>query len=163
MPSDNAFSHPISPENTERRDWLALLAQSDTGALEEIWGDLAPPPAFQFLRRPETGLAMVKGRTGGSGAAFNLGEMTVTRCVVTTRDSQTDGRIDGVAYVAGRDRRHAELVALLDAMFQDSGRGPALRNAVLPGLAAARRQTHAAQAAKTAATKVEFFTMERGH
>ena len=151
------------PDFDDRREWLALLAHSDTGSLEAIWDTLEMPPAFQFLRRPEIGLAMVKGRTGGSGTAFNLGEMTVTRCVVTTRDSMTGARIDGVAYVAGRDKRHAELVALFDALFQDSARGPALRADVLPGLVAKRNRIQAAQAAKSAATKVEFFTMERGH
>ena len=57
---------------------------------------------------------MVRGRAGGGGAPFNLGEMTATRCTV-----RTDGGFVGHAYVAGRDERLAELAALVDALLQD--------------------------------------------
>ncbi len=145
-----------------RREWLAVLAQSDSDQLEILWNDQPSPPVHTFLRRPETGLALVRGRTGGSGAAFNLGEMTITRCTVGIADSVSGESIKGTATVAGRSRRHAELVALFDAVFQDNGLGPALRQSVLPALRQTRQRARAAQAAKAAATKVEFFTMERG-
>ena len=104
----------------ERRSWLRALTLSSSEMLEEVWRDLADPPHCDYLRRPETGLAMVRGRAGGSGAAFNLCEMTITRCTVTIADSETGARIDGVACVAGRDQRHADLVAKLDAVFQEA-------------------------------------------
>ncbi len=160
MPTAQAESRT---RTEERRSWLTTLALADGGLLQKAWDDLSAPSDCAFLRRPEIGLAMVRGRAGGSGAAFNLGEMTVTRCVVTARDSVSGARIDGIACVAGRDPRRAELVARFDAAFQDRGLGSAARDAVLHRLSEARREAEDAQAAKTRATQVEFFTMERGH
>ena len=74
------------------------------------------------MRGPETGLVMVRGRAGGSGSPFNLGEMTVTRCTV-----QLGSGTAGHAYIAGRDERQAELAAVADALLQD----PALTRKVL--------------------------------
>ncbi len=36
--------------------------------------------AHTDLRPPETGLVMLRGRIGGDGAPFNIGEAAVTRC-----------------------------------------------------------------------------------
>ena len=69
---------------------------------------------YRVLRGPEAGLVMVRGRAGGGGAPFNLGEMTATRCTV-----RTEAGFVGHAYVAGRNERQAELAALADALLQD--------------------------------------------
>ncbi len=69
------------------------------------------------MRGPEGGLVMVRGRAGGGGAPFNLGEMTVTRCTV-----RLGSGLVGHAYVAGREPRRAELAALVDALMQDPER-----------------------------------------
>ena len=50
-----------------------------------------PLPDYVALRAPETGLVMVRGRIGGTGAPFNVGEMTVTRCSVPVN-------VNGTAY-----------------------------------------------------------------
>lgn len=150
------------PAIARRQEWLAALARADVALLEEIWADVAAPPAFEMLRPPESGLAMVRGRIGGSGAPFNAGEMTMTRCVVATRDSDGTTRLSGVGYVAGRDKRQAEIVAKLDALFQDSAGGVRLRDDALARIGAIHDARRARSAAKTAATRVEFFTMERG-
>uniref|UniRef100_UPI0016890F4D phosphonate C-P lyase system protein PhnG n=1 Tax=unclassified Calothrix TaxID=2619626 RepID=UPI0016890F4D len=50
--------------------------------LEKLVKNLGNLPEYSFLRSPEIGLAMVRGRAGGTGEAFNLGEITMTRCVV---------------------------------------------------------------------------------
>ena len=100
-----------------RRRWMAALAKAAPGALERAWADLADRPEYGFLRRPEIGSAMVRGRAGGNGRRFNLGEMTVTRCSVRLADGTA-----GHAYVAGRDKRHAELAAVFDALMQDPAR-----------------------------------------
>lgn len=97
---------------------------------------------------------MLRGRAGGDGAAFNLSEMTVTRCAVTL----SCGTV-GHAYVAGRDHRHAELAAALDAALQDPDRRPALMAAVIEPIAAAQADAAAKAARKAAATRVQFFTM----
>ena len=140
-----------------RRGWQAVLAQADTAALEAAWAALPDRPTVERLRPAECGLAMVRGRMGGTGRRFNLGEMTVSRCSV-----RIPGGAVGHGYVAGRDRRKAELVAAFDALLQDEARRPALARDVLGPLAAARAEAVAAQGRRTAATRVEFFTLVRG-
>ena len=145
---------------------MRLLALADRDALQTIMdAALSSPeglPTFAYLRPPETGLAMVRGRMGGSGGPFNLGEMTITRCVVSTQDSATGARLDGISYVAGRDHDHASTAAKIDALCQDSAYGAAFRARVMTDLGMARDAELARRATKTAATKVDFFTMERG-
>jgi alpha-D-ribose 1-methylphosphonate 5-triphosphate synthase subunit PhnG len=140
-----------------RSRWMSALAQADPAAVEAAWAGLEARPAYRLLRAPETGLVMVQGRAGGTGAPFNLGEMTVTRCSVELGD----GRV-GHAYVAGRDSRHAETAAVLDAMLQDPTGRAALETAVVEPLVAAREARQRAAQARADATRVEFFTMVRG-
>jgi alpha-D-ribose 1-methylphosphonate 5-triphosphate synthase subunit PhnG len=140
-----------------RTRWMSALAQADPAAVETAWAGLPSRPAYRLLRAPETGLVMVRGRAGGTGAPFNLGEMTVTRCSVQLGD----GRV-GHAYVAGRDPQHAETAAVLDAMLQDAAGQAELEAAVVAPLVAARQARQGAARARTDATRVEFFTMVRG-
>jgi alpha-D-ribose 1-methylphosphonate 5-triphosphate synthase subunit PhnG len=107
-----------------------------------------------MLRRPEAGLVMVRGRIGGGGAPFNLGEMTATRCTV-----RTDDGLVGHAYVAGRNERLAEVAALADALLQDPQRQTGIMRDVVEPLAAAQQAKRDAVAAKAAATRVQFFAM----
>lgn len=141
----------------DRRAWLAVLARAPVQALELGLREWAPQIRFECLRRPEPGLVMLRGRIGGSGDAFNLGEASVTRCTVRLNDGQV-----GTGHVLGRDRRKAELVAVFDALLQE----PAYRVRLEPGLLAplrlAQQQQRAAAAAAAGASKVEFFTMVRG-
>ena len=132
---------------------MAVLSRATAEQLERATRG-TPLPHYCRLRGPESGLVMVRGRAGGNGAAFNLGEMTVSRCTVRT----DCGRI-GHAYVAGRDTRHAELAAWLDAALQDPARQTALEAAVIAPLLATQQQARQATARKAAATTVEFFTM----
>lgn len=137
-----------------RKRWLSVLAKAPDAALEDAVAAMAVPDNHQWLRRAETGAAMVRGRMGGSGAPFNMGEMTVTRAAVRFPDGTV-----GMGYCAGRAPRKAELIALLDACLQGS---PERAEGVLEPvetLLAARRDE---AARKAAATKVEFFTMVRG-
>ncbi len=136
---------------------MGVLARAPLAELEALWrahGSAAPLPA---VRPAEIGLVMVRGRAGGTGQRFNLGEMTVTRCAV----EGPDGRI-GHGYVKGRSKRHAELAASFDALLQDAARQEGLLAAVIAPLQAAEQARRAASAAKAAATRVEFFTMVRG-
>ena len=116
-----------------------------------------PLPDHVALRAPETGLVMVRGRIGGTGAPFNVGEMTVTRCSVRL----ADGTI-GHGYLAGRNGDHARLAAILDAMLQHPDHGLALFDRVIVPLEMRRDVRLRARSAKSAATKVDFFTMVRG-
>jgi alpha-D-ribose 1-methylphosphonate 5-triphosphate synthase subunit PhnG len=147
-----------------RRDWLALLARAPRAALEAALHavfDGAPLPAFDWLRAPETGLAMVRARTGGTGDPFNAGEATVTRAVL--RLKPIDGITPvGIAYQLGRDKRRAELAAIADALLQVPSRCDALRTHLLAPLARQLDAARQARAADVASTRVDFFTMVRG-
>ena len=140
-------------ETDARRRWIGLLARASGPAIETLAAHLSLPD-FTRIRGPETGLVMLRGRAGGDGAAFNLGEMTTTRCTIRTADGQV-----GHAYVAGRDARQAELAALLDAVLQDSGRHGTVMAAVIEPLAEAEAARHTLRARRAAATRVEFLAM----
>ena len=64
-----------------RQAAMAVLAHSGTAEIARHLDSIALP-AFENLREPENGLVMVRGRIGGDGAAFNLGEATVSRAAV---------------------------------------------------------------------------------
>lgn len=138
---------------TQRQGWMAVLARASTKDLSARLAALPPLPEAETLRAPETGLVMVRGRAGGDGDAFNLGEMTVTRCAVRL------GTHIGHAYVAGRDHTKARLAALLDAALQDTELQPRLLRSIIEPLAAEQREARTAEARKAAATRVDFFTM----
>ncbi len=146
----------MSPTDARRR-WMSVLAQASPAELEGRWRDVPAPPSHRLLRPAETGLVMVRGRAGGTGARFNVGEMTVTRCAV-----ELEGGAVGMAYVRGRDRRHAELAAVLDALLQDPARRDELEQAVVTPLAAVQTARRQAAAERVAPSRVEFFTMVRG-
>ena len=146
----------MSPTDARRR-WMAVLAQASPDELEGRWRDVTARPPHRMLRPPETGLVMVRGRAGGTGARFNVGEMTVTRCAV-----ELEGGAVGVAYIRGRDRRHAELAAVLDGLLQDPARREDLEHSVVAPLAAAQTARRRAAAERVAPSRVEFFTLVRG-
>lgn len=156
-----------APAHAARAAWLRLLALADTEALDGAYarlGQAAPLPAYRLLRKPETGMAMVRGRMGGTGAQFNLGEVTVSRCAVVLDDPtgmDPDGTA-GVAYVQGRDSRHVEQAAVLDALLQRPEWHQRVHDVVLAPIARSLEERAAHEAATVAQTRVEFFTMARG-
>lgn len=185
----------VSSLHAARRDWLAVLAKIPRDELERALDrvlDGAPAPAFDWLRAPEIGLAMVRGRIGGTGDPFNLGEASVTRAALRLRGDACDrtngtngttgttgttgadgmnganganrphGATVGIAYVLGRDKRRAELVALADALLQTPERHERLRAALIEPFRARLAQARAARSGEIATTRVEFFTMVRG-
>ena len=133
---------------------MSVLARAGADELETCLSVVGGMPGYRRLRGPESGLVMVRGRAGGGGAKFNLGEMTVTRCTVRTEAGR-----GGHAYVAGRDARQAELAAVFDALLQDPARCEALQAAVIEPLAERQAASRATVAQKAAATKVQFFAM----
>ncbi|MFN4278225.1 MAG: phosphonate C-P lyase system protein PhnG [Ferrovibrio sp.] len=149
---------PETPEQAARRRRLSLLARTGRETLEAAWNRLEPKPAFRRLKQPETGLVMVRARAGGNGQRFNMGEMTVTRCVVALEE----GGLMGVGYVAGRDKRRAELAALFDALAQQPRHAAMIEAELLVPTQDDMTAARQARAAKVAATKVDFFTLVRG-
>jgi alpha-D-ribose 1-methylphosphonate 5-triphosphate synthase subunit PhnG len=143
-------------DDMDRKDWMGLLARAASAELDRLWSGTGFAPEHSYLRPPEMGGVMVRGRAGATGDAFNLGEMTVTRCALQLGD----GRV-GHGYVQGRDKRHATQAALIDALMQGS-EAAELRARVLDPLAETETTRRSARAARAAATKVDFFTMVRG-
>ncbi len=145
---------PPPEPNASRQHWMSVLARAPAKAIEAALTRDSPLPEWTRLRGPETGLVMVRGRAGGSGSPFNLGEMTVTRCTVLLSSG-----IAGHAYIAGRDERRAELAAVADALLQDPEQAETLRDSLIRPLAEAQRAQRLTRAEKAAATRVEFFAM----
>jgi alpha-D-ribose 1-methylphosphonate 5-triphosphate synthase subunit PhnG len=137
-----------------RAAWLGLLARASGAEIEQSLRAAPALPGFTRLRGPESGMSMVRGRAGGGGAPFNLGEMTLSRCSI--RDEA--GRV-GHGYAAGRDHAQVELIARLDAVLQERALYAAYHAAVLAPLAAAQAARRAEIEEKAAATGVKFFTM----
>jgi alpha-D-ribose 1-methylphosphonate 5-triphosphate synthase subunit PhnG len=133
---------------------MAVLARATAAEIQALLAGLPDLPRHVLLRGPETGLVMVRGRQGGGGAPFNIGEMTVTRCTV-----QLGCGTLGHAYVAGRDVAQAELAALLDAALQRDDWRDRLLDRVVGVLAAQQAQRRDETARKAAATRVTFATL----
>src|SRR5664279_5736943 len=102
----------LNPQQMRRQQAMAVLAQAATaeiaGRLESL--DI---PAYEPLRAPENGLVMLRGRIGGDGAPFNLGEATVSRAVVELPTGER-----GFAHILGRDAKTARLAAIADALWR---------------------------------------------
>lgn len=144
-----------------RPEALGLLARARAQDLERRLADLQPLPAFEWLRRPETGMLMLRGRLGGGGQIFNLGEATVTRCTLRLQAPGLPASV-GVGTVRGSDPRHAERVALTDALLQTPDWAPQVQARILRPLAEAEQARHARRAAEVARSKVDFYTLVRG-
>ncbi len=147
-------THETPPPVAARQRWMSVLARASAEAIASHLESLPPLPVCTVLRGPESGLVMLRGRAGGGGGPFNLGEMSVTRCTV-----RNAAGFVGHAYVQGRDARQARLAAELDAALQDPTHHDALASAVITPLAEAQQAARDATAAKAAATRVQFFTM----
>ena len=151
------------PENrrmtpaVDRRRILGLLARSPSSLLAERMARLGAAPDFVWLRRPETGTVMLRGRIGGDGELFHVGEATLTRCTLRLADGTV-----GVGTVRGCDAHHAERVALCDALLQQATAAERVATEVIDALAEAESARRARAAADTAASRVDFFTLVRG-
>ncbi len=141
---------------TDRQHWLGLLARAPAGQLDTLCRAASVARDGTWLRRAEIGTVMLRGRTGGTGAPFNLGEITVSRAAVELPCGTV-----GHGHVQGRDKAAAEWAALVDALMQTDAAGR-MRAAILDPIAAGLATREAARAAKAAATRVEFFTLVRG-
>jgi alpha-D-ribose 1-methylphosphonate 5-triphosphate synthase subunit PhnG len=140
----------------QRKAAMAVLAHS---AAADIAGhlDAIALPSHENLREAENGLVMVRGRTGGDGAPFNLGEATVSRAAVRLATGEV-----GFGYTLGRDREKARMIALCDALVQSDDFAGLVEAKVLAPLRAAIALRQRAKAAETAATRVDFYTLVRG-
>jgi alpha-D-ribose 1-methylphosphonate 5-triphosphate synthase subunit PhnG len=149
----------IATENdkqAQRKAVMAVLAHSEA---TEISGrlDAIELPAHENLREPENGLVMVRGRIGGDGAPFNLGEATVSRAAVRLATGEI-----GFGYTLGRDGAKARMIALCDAMVQSEQFAGLIETKVIAPLRAAISAKRNRKSAEAAATRVDFYTLVRG-
>jgi alpha-D-ribose 1-methylphosphonate 5-triphosphate synthase subunit PhnG len=140
----------------KRQTAMAVLSRAEAAEIAAHLEEFQLPP-HQNLREPECGLVMVRGRIGGDGAPFNLGEATVSRAAVRLASGEL-----GVGYTLGRDRRKAELIALCDALIQSRDHAGTVEAKVLAPLRARQVAERRRAAAETAATRVDFYTLVRG-
>ena len=143
-------------KQAQRKAAMAVLAHSETSEIARHLEALALP-ACENLRQPENGLVMVRGRIGGDGAPFNLGEATVSRAAVRLATGEV-----GFGYTLGRDAQKARMIALCDALVQSDEFADAIETGVLAPLREAMISEQGRKAAETAATRVDFYTLVRG-
>jgi alpha-D-ribose 1-methylphosphonate 5-triphosphate synthase subunit PhnG len=147
-------------KQVQRRAAMAVLAHCDAAEIAARL-DAVALPAHQNLpenlREPESGLVMLRGRIGGDGAPFNLGEATVSRAAVRLVTGEV-----GFGYTLGRDRHKARLIALCDALIQSVDHADTIEAQVLAPLRARMISERNRRAAETAATRVDFYTLVRG-
>ena len=154
-----ASSEDLADENGgqgRRKAAMAVLAHSATADIAGRLGAMALP-VHEDLRQPENGLVMVRGRVGGDGAPFNLGEATVSRAAVRLSTGEV-----GFGYTLGRDREKAKLIALCDAMVQSDEFADVIETQVVAPLRTAMLEKRNRKVAEAAATRVDFYTLVRG-
>ena len=139
-----------------RKAAMKVLAHSATAEIAACL-DRVALPAHENLRAPENGLVMVRGRIGGDGAPFNLGEATVSRAAVRLASGEV-----GFGYVLGRDNDKARMIALCDALVQTRDHAATIEGEIVAPLRAAMIARRDQTAAEAAATRVDFYTMVRG-
>lgn len=145
----------MNTDNLARKAVIDTLSAAAPERLETLWKGLGMTPEYRLVRGPGTGLVMIRGRAGGGGQPFNLGEATVTRATVRLASGEV-----GHSYALGRDGEKAVRAALLDALWQ---REPArIETDVLTPLRENRAAEDMKMRAETAATRVNFFTLVRG-
>jgi alpha-D-ribose 1-methylphosphonate 5-triphosphate synthase subunit PhnG len=143
-------------QQLQRQAAMAVLAHADAADIAGLLDSL-DFPTHENLREPENGLVMVRGRTGGDGAPFNLGEATVSRAAVRLSTGEV-----GFGYTLGRDRHKARMIALCDALIQTTDHADTIEAKVLAPLRKIMVAERSRKAAETAATRVDFYTLVRG-
>ncbi|MBT3069304.1 phosphonate C-P lyase system protein PhnG [Rhodomicrobium sp. Az07] len=146
----------IDAEIETRRAAMATFAAANAAELRGALESMGSIDAVE-IRKPETGLVMIRGRIGGDGAPFNVGEATVTRCAVRIASGET-----GFSYLLGRDQEKARLAALCDALWQSRDRRAQIETLLIAPVRERLAKARDEARAKTDATRVDFFTLVRG-
>lgn len=151
---------PIEPDdqNHARQRAMEAFATAPSAFLAERYAALERDlPPLLPVRGPEIGLVMLRGRTGGGGAPFNLGEASVARASVRLASGEV-----GHAVILGRDGVRAQAAAHLDAAWQRPDLRARIESEIVAPAFSQRDADRAARAEETEATRVDFFTMVRG-
>jgi alpha-D-ribose 1-methylphosphonate 5-triphosphate synthase subunit PhnG len=140
-----------------RKAVMAALAAAPAETLKQLWTEAGLAVDAHAVRGPETGLVTLRGRIGGGGGPFNVGEATVTRATVRLSTGEV-----GHSYALGRDKEKARLAAIVDAAWQNPAHRAGIEEKIVAPLKQAALSADTRRRAETAATKVDFFTMVRG-
>jgi alpha-D-ribose 1-methylphosphonate 5-triphosphate synthase subunit PhnG len=146
-----------------RQRWMRTLALADQDELDAAWRGWEPKPAVQAIRGPEAGLVMVRARTDGGGARFNLGEATVTRATVRLHGEPLAAPAVGTSYVLGTGLEHARLAAIFDGLLSDAGQRERVLAEVVAPLEREQAERDGIRRAEARSTLVDFFTVAREH
>ena len=149
--------HHNSVDATGRQALMRVCAEATVEELASALADCRGSADAEDVRPPEAGLVMLRGRIGGDGAPFNVGEVTVTRAVV-----RLAGGTLGYAYLLGRSAERARLAAIVDALGQNEMCRARLETALVAPVRARREAGLTRQREEAAATRVNFFTLVRG-
>ena len=136
---------------------MKVCAHASAEEMQAAISGVIPESGITVLRAPDVGMVMLRGRVGGNGAPFNLGEATVTRAAV-----KLDSGEIGYAYLLGRDLERARLAAIIDALGQRSADRARLERDFVAPVTARLAQAADLRRRRTAATRVNFFIMVRG-
>lgn len=145
-----------TPLQARRRDVMSVLVNTPVERIAACL-EAVEIPSHNVARQPENGLVMVRGRIGGDGAPFNLGEASVSRAAIRLLSGEI-----GFGYVLGRDSQKAKLIALCDALMQNDVLAIEVEQKVVAPLRRELDAARAKRAAETAATRVDFYTLVRG-
>ena len=158
MKPDSDMKAPMDRQTRARKEWMGVLARTGTESLEAAYARLDPEPRFEHLRPPEVGMAMVRARAEARGRAVQPRRNDHVPLLGPPCGRQRGPRLRGLGAMRGTPNWRR----CFDALLQDPESGPALRRAVIEPLSASLAEGRRRRAAKTAATRVNFFTMVRG-
>ena len=141
----------------QRQINLSVLAKASLSNMLENWKKINVDATFTFLKKPEVGMAMVRAQAGGGSENFNMGEMTMTRCVIRLDSDEV-----GYGFVAGRSKKKSELMAIIDACWQKESLRNIIEEKIIEPLDLLQIISAQKIADNTKTSKVNFFTMVRG-
>ncbi len=147
----------MANEVAQRTALLRICSEATDLELANALQALGDLPAMTEIRPPEIGLTMLRGRMGGDGPPFNLGEATVTRAAVRLGTGVT-----GVSYLLGRRPEAARTAARIDALGQLSAYRPLIDELLVQPVGNRLSSERLIERAEAASTKVDFFTLVRG-
>jgi len=129
-----------------------LLARADDLAIERLARAVMEiNPDITLIKAPQAGLVMMRARETVGNAGFNLGELLVTECTVTRRDSEF-----GWGLCLGENPDRAFHLAVLDLAWEHIPEQRHEMETALAVIAAFVRQLDAALSAGVERTRVRF-------
>ena len=138
-----------------RPEWISIFSKTNESLLKNSLDHINFKENYDVLLGPEIGSIMIQGRAGGTGDKFNLGEATLTKCIVKFQEKT------GYSYHLGRNLIKSEYGAILDALMQIESYHSKLLIYVKE-FQEQKQKKKIKIIADSSESKVDFFTMVRG-